>query len=99
LELAGKSYERAVNLNTNDVDATFNLDFTRNAIERIKEFREMLRRAKQEADKAVQQAKFQRALEIMETLPRNARSLSPEQIKDFTKKLKDINDIATPHQP
>ena len=45
-ETAIKSYERAVTLNTNDVDAAFNLAFTKNSVEQIKAFREAMRRAK-----------------------------------------------------
>jgi Ca-activated chloride channel homolog len=96
LELAEKSYERAVTLDTNDVDATFNLAFTKNAIERIKEFREMLRRAKSEADAAVRAAEFHKALEIMLPLQ---KTIAAKQFQDFTKKLKNIDDIATPHKP
>jgi len=93
LELAQKSYERAVNLNTNDVDAAFNLNFTRNAIDQIRKFREMLLRAKSEADAAVRQAEFHRALEIMAPLQ---KTIAAKQFQDYTKKLKEINDIATP---
>jgi tetratricopeptide (TPR) repeat protein len=99
LETAEKTFEHAVTLDKNDADAAFNLEFTKKTIERIKEFRAIILRAKDEADAAVREAEFQQAFEIMEKLPRNAKLLSPEQIKDFTKKLKDIDDIATPHQP
>ena len=96
LEVAEKSFERAVELNTNDADAAFNFAFTKNAIERIKELRELLRRAKSEADAAVRQAEFHRALEIMLPLQ---KTVAAKQFQDFTKRLKDIDDIATPHQP
>ena len=98
---AAQSYAHAVKLNTNDVDAAFNLAFVNENLVNIKKLREILQNAKQEADKAVQQAEFQQALEIMRKLPPRAKKLSPEQIKDFTKKLKDINDIETqnPDQP
>jgi Ca-activated chloride channel homolog len=95
-ELAEKSYERAVTLNTNDVDANFNLTFTKNAIERIKEFREMLLRAKNEADTAVRRAEFHKALEIMLPLQ---KTIAAKQFQDFTKRLENIDDITTPHQP
>jgi Ca-activated chloride channel homolog len=95
LELAGKSYERAVALDTNDVDAVFNLNFTKNAIERIKEFRAMLLRAKSEADTAVRQAEFHKAFEIMAPLE---KTIAAKQFQDFTKRLKNINEIATPHK-
>ncbi|HEY3932871.1 MAG TPA: VWA domain-containing protein [Verrucomicrobiae bacterium] len=94
LELAEKSYERAVNLDTNDIDANFNLSFTRNAIEQIKKFRQMLLRAKSEADAAVRVAEFHKALEIMEPLQ---KTIAAKQFEDYTKKLKDIDEIATPN--
>ncbi|HTX22544.1 MAG TPA: VWA domain-containing protein [Candidatus Aquilonibacter sp.] len=95
LKLAGKSYERAVTLNTNDADANFNLAFTKNAVDRIEEFREMLRRAKSEADTAVREAEFHKALEIMLPLQ---KTIAAKQFQDFTKKLENVDAIATPHQ-
>jgi hypothetical protein len=96
LETAEKSYARAVDLNTNDADTVYNYEFTKNAIEQIKEFREMMLRAKREADAAVREADFYRALEIMAPLQ---KTIAAKQFQDFTKRLKDINDITTPHQP
>jgi Ca-activated chloride channel homolog len=94
-ELAEKSYEHAVTLDTNDADATFNLTFTKKVIERIRELREMLRRAKSEADAAVRQAEFHKAFEIMAKLK---ETISTKQFQDFTKRLKDIDAIVTPSQ-
>lgn len=97
-ETAEKTYARAVELNTNDADAVYNLAFTKNAIERIKEFREMLRRAKQEADMDVQRAEFHKALEIMAPLQSSLQKTpAAKQFQEFTKKLQQIDDIATPH--
>lgn len=96
LEAAEKIYERAVSLNTNDADAVFNLGFTKNAVEQIKRFKEAMRRAKSEADADVRRAEFHRALEIMAPLQ---KTIAAKQFAEFTKKLKDIDDIATPHQP
>lgn len=95
-ETAEKSYERAVNLNTNDVDAVFNLNFTKNTIEQIKHFREMMLRAKSEADAAVRAAEFHKALEIMEPLAQN--KIAAKQFEDYIKKLKNVDEIATPNQ-
>jgi Ca-activated chloride channel family protein len=95
LELAQKSYERAVNLNTNDADANFNLNFTRNAIERIKEFRAAMLRMKNEADDAVRRAEFHKALEIIAPLQ---KTIAAKQFQDYTKKLEQIDEIATPNQ-
>jgi len=99
-ETAEKSYSRAVDLNTNDADAVYNLNFTRDTIERIKEFRELLRRAKREADLDIQRAEFHQALEIMAPLQsRLQNTVASKQFQEFTKRLKQIDDIATPHQP
>ncbi len=95
---AAKIYERAVMLNTNDVDAGFNLDFARNAVEQIRQIKAALRSAKDRADTAVQRAEFHRAYEIMQTLAQKFK-IAEKQFEEFTKKLKDIDDIATPHQP
>ncbi|HZI30749.1 MAG TPA: VWA domain-containing protein, partial [Candidatus Binatia bacterium] len=97
LETAEKTYERAVNLNTNDADANFNLEFTKKTIGQIKQFREMMQHAKSEADAAVRQAEFHKALEIMAPLE---KTIAAKQFEDFTKKLKNIDEIANPpHQP
>ena len=97
-EAAEKSYQRSLDLNTNDMDARFNLNFTRDAIERIKEFRIMLERAKNEADTDVRMAEFHQALEIMEPLQAKLqKTILAKQFEDYTKRLKQIDDIATPH--
>jgi Ca-activated chloride channel family protein len=93
LETAEKTYERAVNLNTNDADANFNLAFTKKTIEQIKAFREMMRRAKSEADTAVRRAEFHKALEIMAPLE---KTIAAKQFKDFITKLKNIDEIENP---
>jgi Ca-activated chloride channel family protein len=90
-------YERAVDLNKQDTDAAFNLAFVKNGVEQLKEFREAMRRAKSAADDAVRKANYHRALEIMESLAQN--KIAAKQFEDYTKKLKDIDAIATPHQP
>ncbi|HVU27679.1 MAG TPA: VWA domain-containing protein [Verrucomicrobiae bacterium] len=95
LEIAQKSYERAVNLNTNDADANFNLAFTKNAIEQIKKFRAAMLHAKSQADDAVRRAEFHRALEIIAPLQ---KTIAAKQFEDYTKKLEQIDEIATPNQ-
>ncbi|HEY1787769.1 MAG TPA: VWA domain-containing protein [Verrucomicrobiae bacterium] len=98
IETAEKSYARAVDLNTNDADAVYNLTFAKDTVERLKELREILRRAKQEADLAVQRADFHRALEIIGPIQtRLQNSVAGKQFQDYTKRLKQIDDIATPH--
>ncbi len=96
-ETSEKTYARAVTLNTNDVDAKFNLAFTQSAIEQIKQLREALQRARADADTAVREHNYHRALEIMERLMQN--KIAAKQFEDFTKKLKDIDAITTPGQP
>jgi Ca-activated chloride channel family protein len=92
-----KVYERSVSLNTNDADAKFNLAFVKNSVEQIKLFKEAMRRAKSDADAAVRQRNYHRAVGIMEQLLQNP--VAKKQFEEFTKKLKDIDAIATPHQP
>jgi tetratricopeptide (TPR) repeat protein len=99
LETTEKTYQRAVMLNTNDADAIFNWNFTKQAIEQLKAFKEAMRRAKGDADAAVRRSEFHRALEIMMPLQ---KTIAAKQFQDFTKKLKDIDDIQNPqnsHQP
>jgi hypothetical protein len=85
-------------LDTNDADAVFNLRFTKDAVERLKELREILRRTKLEADLAVQRAEFHRALEIMAPLQSSLqKTVAAKQFEDFTKRLKQIDDISTSH--
>lgn len=97
IELAEKSFGKAVDLDTNDADAVYNLNFTKDAVERIKEFREMLRRAKNEADLDVQRADFHEALEIMAPLEQKLqRTIAAKQFEEFTKRLNQIDDISNP---
>jgi Ca-activated chloride channel family protein len=96
-DAAAKIYERALVLNTNDVDAAFNLKFARGAAEQVRAIKAALLRAKSSADVAVQRAEFHRALEIMQGLAQNYK-IAEKQFEEFTKKLKDIDDIATPNQ-
>jgi Ca-activated chloride channel family protein len=94
-DAAAKIYERAVGLNTNDVDAKFNLNFAKSAVEQIRAIKAALLAAKATADTAVQRAEFRRALEIMHGLAQKYQ-IAEKQFEEFTKKLKDIDDIANP---
>jgi Ca-activated chloride channel family protein len=93
---AAQCYAHAVQLNTNDADAAFNFGFVKSQLDLIAQLREAMRRAKFEADDAVRRAEFHRALEIMEQLTQN--KIAAKQFQDYTKKLKDIDAIATPNQ-
>jgi hypothetical protein len=86
-----------VELDKQDADAAYNLAFVKNSVEQIKLFKEAMRRAKGDADSAVRQRNYHRAVEIMEQLLQNP--VAKKQFEEFTKKLKDIDAIATPHQP
>jgi broad specificity phosphatase PhoE len=86
-----------VDLNRKDADAMFNLAFVKNGVEQLKQFREAMRRAKSDADMAVRQRNYHRAVEIMEELTKY--QIAAKQFEEFTKKLKNIDEIATPHQP
>ena len=97
-DAAAKIYERAVMLNTNDVDAVFNFRFAQGAAEQVRAIKAALLRAKSSADVAVQRAEFHTAHEIMQELTQKYK-IAEKQFEEFTKKLKDIDDIATPHQP
>ena len=91
-----KSYEHAAELNTNDTDVAFNLAFVKRQIGLIAQLRETMRKAKQAADEAVRRNEYHRALEIMESLN---SPIAAKKFQDYTKKLKDIDAIATPAQP
>ncbi len=93
---AVKNYERAAELNTNDMDAASNLTFVKRQIGLIAQLRETMRRAKQAADEAVRRNEYHHALEIMESLN---NPIASKKFQDYTKKLKDIDAIVTPHQP
>ena len=89
-----QSYAHAAQLNTNDVNAAYNLTFVKNQIELIAQLREAMQRAKKSADDAVRRAQFHRALEIMEQLAQN--KIAAKKFEDYIKKLKDIDAIVTP---
>jgi len=93
---AVKSYEHAVELNTNDTDAVYNLAFVKRELGLIAQLREAMRRAKAAADDAVRRNEYHRALEIMESLN---SPIAAKKFQDYIKKLKDIDAIVTPHQP
>ena len=94
-DTAAKIYERAVNLNTNDADALFNQKFARAAADQIRLVKAALLRGKSSADAAVRQAEFHQAYAIMADLTQKYQ-LAAKQFEEFTKKLKNIDDIANP---
>ncbi len=88
-------YEHAAELNTNDMDAAYNLSFVKRQIGLIAQLREAMRRAKLAADEAVRRNEYHRALEIMESLN---NPIAAKKFQDYTKKLKDIDAIVAPNQ-
>jgi dihydroxyacetone kinase-like predicted kinase len=80
------------------VDAVFNFNFAKNAAEYIRQIKAALLRGKGSADAAVRKAEFHTAFSIMQELTQKYK-IAEKQFEDYTKKLKDIDDIATPHQP
>jgi len=92
---AVKNFEHAADLNTNDADVAFNLAFVKRQMGLIAELREAMRRAKLAADDAVRRNEYHLALQIMESLN---NPIAAKKFQDYTRKLKDIDAIVTPHQ-
>ena len=94
-DAAANIYAHAVQLNTNDADASFNLKFAQGAAAQVRAIKAALLRAKGSADAAVQRAEFHTAFTIMQQLAQNYK-IAEKQFETFTKKLKDIDEIANP---
>jgi Ca-activated chloride channel homolog len=90
-----KSYEHAAELNTNDADVAYNLAFVKQQLGLIAQLREAMRRAKLAADDAVRRNEYHRALEIMESLN---SPIAAKKFQDYIKRLRNIDEIVTPHQ-
>jgi Ca-activated chloride channel family protein len=93
---ATTNYQNAVTLDKNDKDAAYNLEYTKRSIAMIEQMKEAARRAKLEADSSVRQRQYHRALEILGQAVQ--QNVAAKQFQDYVKRLKDIDDIATPHQ-
>ncbi len=91
------SFQRAAELNTNDVNAVYNFGFVKKQIALIAYLRETMRKAKSSADEAVRRNEFHEALAIMESLAQN--KIAAKKFQDYVKKLKDIDAILTPQPP
>ena len=96
-ETAIKFFQNAVTLDKADPDAIHNLAFAKKCVEQIEAFREAAKRAKAAADSATRQRNYHQAYQIMEQLLQS--NPTAKQFEDFVKKLKDIDDIATPQKP
>jgi Ca-activated chloride channel family protein len=96
-ETAIKSYQNAVTLDKTDADAANNLAYAKNCVAQIIQLREAARQAKFAADEATRRRNYHAALQIMESLLK--QNPLGKQFEDYTKRLQDIDAIATPHQP
>jgi Ca-activated chloride channel family protein len=95
-EQAAKSFENAVTLDKNDADAAHNFDFAKKSVAFIVQLKELARQAKLAADNSVRQRQYHRALEIMQQVVQNNVAAKP--FEDYVKRLKNIDEIATPNQ-
>lgn len=93
-----KQFNHAVDLDKADQDATFNKAFVEERLKQIEMLRELARQAKAAADTATQQRNYRGALEIMSQLMQQAQAVA-KPFEEFTKKLKDIDDIVNPPPP
>jgi Ca-activated chloride channel homolog len=89
-----KQYGHALTLDKADPDAAYNLAFVKHAVEQVKLLREAALRARTEADQEVRRRNYHRALEIMERLLQ--QNIAAKPFEEFAKKLKNIDEIATP---
>jgi Ca-activated chloride channel family protein len=95
-ELAVKSFQNAVALDKNDADAAHNLEFAKQSVSMIVQLKELARQAKLAADNSVKQRQYHHAFEIMQQIVQH--NVAAKQFEDYVKRLKDIDEIATPNQ-
>lgn len=89
-----KNFQNAVDLDKTDADAAHNLDYTKKSVAMIEQLRRAALLAKQEADSSVRQRNYHRALEIMDQAVQH--NIAAKQFQDYVKRLKNIDEIATP---
>jgi Ca-activated chloride channel family protein len=89
-----QSYEYALKLDKDDKDAAHNLEFVKANVAQIEMLRELARRAHAAADQATRDRNYHLARQIMEQLLQ--KNIAAKPFEDYTKKLKDIDAIATP---
>jgi Ca-activated chloride channel family protein len=90
-----KQFNRAVELDKTNPDATFNKAFVAERLKQIEMLREMARQAKAAADDATRQRNYHGALQIMAQLMQQAQVVA-KPFEEFTQKLKDIDEIVNP---
>ncbi len=88
-------FKHAVELDKTDQDAAFNKAFVEERLKQIEMLRAMARQAKEAADNATRQRNYHGALQIMEQLMQQAQAVA-KPFEEFTKKLKQIDEIVNP---
>lgn len=96
-EQSVKSFENAVTLDKTDPDAAHNLEFAKKSVGMIEQLIELAQRAKLAAESSVRRRQYHQALEIMQQAVQN--NVAAKQFEDYVKRLKNIDEIATPNQP
>jgi len=95
-----KSFQNAVALRTNDLDAAFNVRFVHYKLAELREMQRLLleaRRSKQRAEDAVKRRDYETALRIMSPVMTN--SATAKEMQDYVQRLQQINEINKPPQP
>ena len=99
-EEALKSYQKALALRTNDVDAAFNFQLVKSRLAELREFlrlREEARQARRKAEDAVNRRDYGSARMIMESL--SATNRAAKEFEDYTQRVRQIDEINNPRQP
>ena len=99
-EQALKSYQNAVALRTNDLDAVFNVRFVNYKLAELREIQRLLaeaRKSKQRAEEAVKRRDYETALRIMAPVMTN--SATAKEMQDYVQRLQQIHEINKPPQP
>jgi Ca-activated chloride channel family protein len=104
-----KDYEISMKLNPQDPDAKFNRDFVKKRLEELKQQQqqkkdqrdiqpsEAAKKAKAEADEAVRQRDYAKALGIMEK--QLAQDETTAYFSDYIQRLKEVNGVQTDSKP
>ena len=95
-----KSFQNAVALRTNDVDAAFNARFVNYKLAELREMLRLLaeaRRSKLRAEEAVRRRDYETALRIM--APAMTNSAVAKEMQDYVQRLQQIHEINKPAQP
>ena len=95
-----KSYQNAVALRTNDLDAVFNVRFVNYKLAELREIQRLLaeaRKSKQRAEEAVKRRDYETALRIMAPVMTN--SATAKEMQDYVQRLQQIHEINKPPQP